>query len=128
MIYAETLIGDGIGAGMAQKVSTVLVDDLDGTQADTTVRFGLDGAHYEIDLTAEHASELRDALAPFVDAARRVSAGSARRSGRSGRRGNAAGTNPAEIRDWAKAQGMEVNERGRVPAELRIKFKEATGK
>ena len=57
---------------MAQKIQVVLVDDLDGGEADATVRFGLDGVEYEIDLSAEHAEALRGALAPFVGAARRI--------------------------------------------------------
>ena len=71
---------------MAQRVRTLLIDDLDGGEAEGTVRFGLDGAEYEIDLSAEHADALRKALAPFVSAARRVSGAAARRPGRGGRR------------------------------------------
>ena len=59
---------------MARKVQTLLIDDLDGGEADGIVRFGLDGAEYEIDLNAEHAQQLRDALARYVSAARRVAA------------------------------------------------------
>jgi Lsr2 len=70
---------------MAQKVQTVFIDDLDGTEADGTVRFSLDGTEYEIDLNADHTQALREALAPYVDAGRRVS-GSARRPVRPGRR------------------------------------------
>jgi hypothetical protein len=62
---------------VAQKIQTLLSDDIDGSAAEGTVRFGLDGAEYEIDLNAGHARELRDALARYVDAARR--AGGARR-------------------------------------------------
>ena len=58
---------------MAQKIQTLFIDDLDGSAAEGTVRFGLDGAEYEIDLNAEHAKELRDALARYVGAARRAS-------------------------------------------------------
>jgi nucleoid-associated protein Lsr2 len=57
---------------MAQRVRTLLIDDLDGGEAEGTVRFGLDGAEYEIDLSAGHADALRRALAPFVSAARRA--------------------------------------------------------
>ena len=60
------------GSIVAQKIQTVFIDDLDGSQAEGTVRFGLDGAEYEIDLNAEHAEALRDALARYVQAARRV--------------------------------------------------------
>ena len=70
---------------MAQKIQTLLVDDLDGSEAEGTVRFGLDGAEYEIDLNAGHAKELRDVLARYVDAGRRVG-GSARKPARGSRR------------------------------------------
>jgi len=89
-------------------------------------RFGLDGTEYEIDLNDEHARELREALARFVGAARRAS-GAARRPARTGRRAPAGGLNTTGVREWAKAQGIEVKDRGRVPAELVVKFKAATG-
>ena len=114
------------GAAMAQKVQTLLIDDLDGSAAEGTVRFGLDGSEYEIDLNAEHAQQLRDTLAAYVRAGRRVSGGS-RRPARGGRRGPVSGLNTTEVREWAKAQGIEVKDRGRVPAELVVKFKAATG-
>jgi hypothetical protein len=104
----------------------LFVDDLDGSEAEGTVRFGLDGTDYEIDLNAEHARQLRDALARYVGAARRVSSG-ARRSPRSGRKASASGLNSTEVREWAKSQGIEVKDRGRVPAELVVKFKAAVG-
>ena len=110
---------------MAQKIQTLLIDDLDGSAADGTVHFGLDGAEYEIDLNTKHAQELRDALARYAGAARRVG-GATRRPARSARRGAASGLNTTEVRDWAKAQGIEVKDRGRVPAELVVKFKAAT--
>ena len=110
---------------MAQKIQTLFIDDIDGSAAEGTVRFGLDGAEYEIDLNAKHAQELRDALARYVNAARRAG-GSARRPARGGRRGPAGGPDSTEVREWAKAQGFEVKDRGRVPAELVVKFKEAT--
>ena len=73
---------------MAQRVQTLFIDDLDGSAAEGTVRFGLDGTEYEIDLNTGHAQQLRDALAVFVRAGRRVDGGSRRttRSGRKGRR------------------------------------------
>lgn len=112
---------------MAQRVQTLLIDDLDGGQAEGTVRFGLDGADYEIDLSGEHAEALRKALEPYVNAARRASGSAARRPGRSGRRAAAAaGTDPTPIREWAKSQGIDVKDRGRVPAELVVKFQAAT--
>ena len=109
---------------MAQKIQTVVIDDLDGSQADGTVRFGLDGTEYEIDLTAGHARALRDVLARYVQAARRGGA-SARRPARGGRRASGTGVDTTEVREWAKVQGIEVKDRGRVPAELVVKFKAA---
>ena len=111
---------------MAQKIQTLFIDDLDGSEAETTIRFGLDGTEYEIDLNADHAQALRDALARYVQAARRAGGGTRRRA-RGGRRASADGLNTTEVREWAKAQGIEVKDRGRVPAELVVKFKTATG-
>ena len=99
---------------MAQKIQTLFIDDLDGSEAEGTVRFGLDGAEYEIDLNAEHAQALRDALARYVQAARRPGGGP-RRSARSARGARAGGVDSTEVREWAKAQGMEVKDRGRCP-------------
>ncbi len=110
---------------MAQKVQTLLVDDIDGSAADGTIRFALDGTDYEIDLNSDHAQALRDALARYVSAARKIGGG-ARRPMRSGRKAPANGVNTTEIREWAKAQGIEVKDRGRVPAELMVEFKAAT--
>jgi hypothetical protein len=112
---------------MAQKIQTLFIDDIDGGEAEGTVRFGLDGTEYEIDLSAKNADALRKALARYVDAARRAPGSTARRPGRSGRRASANGLNTTEVREWAKAQGIEVKDRGRVPAELVVKFKAATG-
>jgi hypothetical protein len=110
---------------VAQKVTVSLIDDLDGDQADETVEFGLDGKSYEIDLSSENASRLRDALAEFVSAARRP--GGRRRSGGGGGAAAAAGSarrasvdreqNQA-IRDWARKRGMKVSDRGRIPADV----------
>ena len=107
------------GREMAQKVQVTLVDDLDGASAaDETVTFSLDGNAYEIDLTSANAAKLRDALAVYV--------GSARRSGRAARGVRRAGrggdSRVAEIRAWAKAQGLAVNERGRIPADIVAKY------
>ena len=115
------------GSIVAQKIQTVFIDDLDGSEAEGTVRFGLDGAGYEIDLNAEHARALRDALSRYVQAARRAGGG-ARRPTRAGRRAPGGGVDSTEVREWARAQGIEVKDRGRVPAELVARFKTATGK
>jgi hypothetical protein len=111
---------------MAQKIQTLLIDDLDGGEAESTVRFGLDGGDYEIDLSAKHAEALRKALEPYVSAARRAPGSAVRRPGRNGRRAaRADGADPMAVREWAKSQGIEVKDRGRVPAELVVKFKAA---
>jgi hypothetical protein len=110
---------------VAQKIQTLFIDDLDGSEAEGTVRFGLDGAEYEIDLNTKHADALRAVLSQYVAAARR-SAG-ARKPARSGRRASGNTLNSTEVRDWARSQGIEVKDRGRVPAELIVKFKAATG-
>lgn len=111
---------------MAQQIQTLFIDDLDGTAAEGTVRFGLDGAEYEIDLNAEHAEALRTALARYIDAARRVSG--AQRPAKSRRKASTSGVDNTEVRDWARGQGIEVKDRGRIPAELVVKFKAAGGK
>ncbi len=110
---------------MAQIREVRLVDDLDGQEADETVEFGIDGKNYEIDLTSENASKLRDLLAEFVGAARRLG-GRARRGG-SAPAPAAAGTvrrstidreqNQA-IREWARKHDFKVSDRGRIPSEV----------
>ena len=112
---------------MAQKAQALFIDDIGGSAAEGRVLFGLDGTEYEIDLNAGHAHKLRDALAAYVRAARRVSGGS-RRPARGGRRGPASTVNATEVREWARAQGIEVKDRGRVPAELVVTFKAAAAK
>ena len=112
---------------VAQKIQTLFIDDIDGSAAEGTVRFALDGTDYEIDLNKQHAEALRKALAKYVEAARRSSGAAAKRPARSGRRSSASGLNTTEVREWAKAQGIEVKDRGRVPAELVVRFRAATG-
>jgi hypothetical protein len=87
---------------------------------------GLDDTEYEIDLNAKHAQELRKALARYADTGRRVSA-SIRRPSRRGRNAQPDALNTTEVREWAKAQGIDVKDRGCVPAELVVKFNAATG-
>jgi len=96
---------------MAQKVNIVLVDDIDGSEATETVSFALDGRDYEIDLNADNASALRDALALYV--------GHARRGGGGRKRTRNDGPSPADIRVWARENGFEVPDRGRVSSEVR---------
>ena len=103
---------------MAQKVNIVLVDDIDGSEATETVSFGLDGTTYEIDLNDTHAAELRDALSGYVGHARKVS----NTRGRKSRSATTSGPSARELRDWARSNGYEVSDRGRVPAEVREAF------
>ena len=106
---------------MAQRVNVVLVDDIDGSDASETVGFALDGVDYEIDLSDKHAGELRDALSLYVGHARRT--GGRRRGGRRSSGSSAASStgeaSAADIRAWARENGHEVPERGRVSAEVR---------
>jgi hypothetical protein len=106
---------------MAQRMEIQFTDDLDGGPADTTITFAVDGTAYEIDLSAAHAEELRQAIAPFVASARKLGS-STRRAAKAAR---ATGPSPSAVREWAKAEGIKVSDRGRVPAELIVKFSEA---
>lgn len=113
---------------MARRIVHQLVDDLDGTVLDVgegeTVTFSLDGVAYEIDLTDANAEAFRSALAPYIDAARSVS--TARSGGRSaaprpsggGRRRRTGQQDYGPVREWAKSNGYQVSERGRVPASV----------
>lgn len=111
---------------MAQKVQVLLVDDLDGGEADETVTFALDGKTYEIDLTTANADKLRGLLEPYVKSGRRTGG---RSSGRGKSRAAASGgsQDTAQIRAWAKDNGFEVNDRGRVPASIREAYEKANG-
>jgi Lsr2 len=106
---------------MAQKVQVLLVDDLDGSEATETVTFGLDGASYEIDLSAGNASKLRKELASYVEHARKASGQPRRRRTRTGPNRERS----AEIRQWAKSRGYKVSERGRIPANIVAEFEAA---
>ena len=111
---------------MAQKIQTLFIDDIDGGEAEGTVRFGLDGTDYEIDLNAKNAATLRKALTKYVDAARRAP-GASRGPIRSARRASDGAADSTVVRVWAKSQGIEVKDRGRVPTDLVRQFKAATG-
>jgi hypothetical protein len=107
---------------MAEQIIKRLIDDLDGGEAEETVQFSLDGVPYEIDLSSTNAKKLRDCLAPFVEHARRAGAVGGRR-----RRTRAASSRErsADIRAWAKARGIKVNERGRIPATVVEEYERA---
>jgi hypothetical protein len=106
---------------MAQRTTVRFIDDLDGSTASGTFDFSLEGRNYQIDLSDENAAKLRDALSPFVNAARKAGG---RSSGRGrGRAGQPATEKPARsnreetqaIREWARQHGHQVNDRGRIP-------------
>jgi hypothetical protein len=109
---------------MAQRIQTLFIDDIDGGEAAGTVRFALDGAEYEIDLSAEHADELQTALGKYIGHARK--AGSTTGRAPRGRR-NASTIDTHKVREWAREQGIEIKERGRVPASIVEKYRQATG-
>lgn len=121
---------------MARVVHVQLIDDLSGQDADETLRFALDGADYEIDLTADHAAELRGILEKYVGHARRLgatperpaTAGGRGATGRRGARTAPAGSEETQkIRDWAKAHGYEPSARGRISQEIKKAYEAARG-
>jgi hypothetical protein len=104
---------------VAKQTTVTLIDDLDGGEAEEQVEFSVDGKSYEIDLSAKNSEKLREALAPYIAAARRTG----------GRRSAAAAAAPAArpvsdrqqnqaIREWATEQGMKISERGRIPSNV----------
>lgn len=104
---------------MAQRVKILLTDDMDGTEADETVRFGLDGGQYEIDLSSQNAAILRDTIRPYVGKARRVRKSAPRAAGAS------RSPETKKIRAWAKENGYEVSDRGRVEKHIKDAYYEA---
>jgi hypothetical protein len=109
---------------MARKVQVILSDDLDeNLPADETVSFSLDGTSYEIDLADKNAKELRDTFARYVSAARKVGRGSRGASGAGRSRATGGGgrmdrEQAGAIRDWARKNGHQVSDRGRIPASV----------
>lgn len=101
---------------MAQKIQVLLTDDLSGDEAQETVTFALDGSNYEIDLTTEHANELREKLQSYISHGRRVRSGT---SSRSQKRAPAArGADSRKIREWAIGNGFTPSARGRISQEI----------
>lgn len=108
---------------MAKRTTVTIHDDLDGSEGASTVKFGLDGKSYEIDLNGKHEAELRKALEKYVAAATQVTASESTTS--TGRRKY--GTGPARrdtkhIREWLRSQGIEISDRGRIPTDLMGKY------
>lgn len=132
-VWHNTIAEKDIGTVMAQKTIIQYIDDLDGTSSDSieTVEFGLDGVTYEIDLSDTNAGELRDHLATYVGLARRtggrVKRGLASPGSRSGGSGHSREQTHA-IREWAKKNGHDVSDRGRIPAAVIEAFETGAGK
>lgn len=108
---------------MAKVEKVILVDDLDGGPADETVRFGVDGSAYEIDLSKKNAAKLRDLFTGYIDVARKATG-----RARSGRNSRSRASAPVDreqnqaIRAWAKKKGFQVSDRGRIPADVVEKY------
>ena len=110
--------------GMASKTVILLEDDTDGTEAAETVHFGIDGVSYEIDLSEQNASKLRNALAPYVGKARKTGKSSGRRRG-SARANGFGEVDTKAVRKWAEANDIKLNSRGRIPADVIEKYRAA---
>jgi len=104
---------------MAKTISVVTTDDLDGSQNAETVTFGMDGVTYEIDLSEKNRAKFERAFAPYIEHGRRVTT-------RRRRSGVASSAGPrvdrAAVRVWAKEQGLNVSERGRISAEVMERY------
>lgn len=112
---------------MAKQIIHKLVDDLDNGDADETIKFAFDGVNYEIDLSAKNAADMRKAFAKYIDKGTRVgraSAVAAARAPRSGRGGVAVNDREQNkaIRAWAKKQGYDISDRGRIPQEVQDEY------
>lgn len=107
---------------MASRTTVTLEDDLNGGPADETVRFSLGAADYEIDLNAANAGRFRAQLAPFAEHARKLGRGQRARS----RPSTASRRDSAEVRAWAREHGIEISERGRIPASVTEQYEAAT--
>jgi hypothetical protein len=104
----------------------LFIDDIDGGEAEGTIRFALDGTEYEIDLNAKHSEELRSALGKYVTHARKTGGAARRSAARGGRRASTVDT--VAVRAWAREQGISIKERGRVPGDIVAKYQEAVSK
>ena len=116
---------------MAKRTIHMLVDDLDGGDAEETVTFALDGVQYEIDLSKKNAGKLRDALSRYVAAGTKLGRGGVSPTRREGRRGAAPVANRDQnkaIREWAQAKGIAVSDRGRIKQEIVDQFNAEAGR
>ena len=104
---------------MAQRTTVQLIDDLDGTEGKETLVLSLDGTTVEIDLSTKNADKLRTAVKPYLEAGRRT--GGRRGGGRRGR-SSSSRSNSADVRAWAKGQGLTLSDRGRIPASVQEQY------
>lgn len=105
---------------MARKTQVIITDDIDGSDATGTVSFALDGVAYEIDLNDNNAQQLRDQLGEWASKARRIGG---RRT--TGTRTTGSSNETAKIRAWAKENGHQVSDRGRVSQQVREAYNAA---
>lgn len=110
---------------MAQQIQTLFIDDIDGGAAEGTVRFGLDGSNYEIDLSGKHGVELHEALAKYIEHSRKVRVTA--KHAPLGSRRTVSAVDSTAVRAWAKDRGMGIKDRGRVPASVVEQYRAAIG-
>jgi Lsr2 len=107
---------------MAQRMQVIFEDDIDGSEAEGTVTFAFDGVGYEVDLSGKNRGKLLKALGPYIEAGRKVSArSSARRTAAPAARRH----DQSAVREWARAEGMTVSGRGRIPADVLARYEAA---
>jgi nucleoid-associated protein Lsr2 len=112
---------------MAQKVITEFIDDIDGSPAERTFTFAVDGTNYEIDLSTENIAEFKSAIGGFIESARKIKGSS------NGRRTRSSGTNNGRqsreqtqaVREWARQHGHNISNRGRIPSTIQQAFDQA---
>ena len=115
---------------MAQKVITEFIDDIDGSAAERTFTFAVDGTNYEIDLSAENIAEFNSAIGGFIESARRIkgsknSDGRRARSGAEAADGRQSREQTQAVREWARQHGHNISNRGRIPASIQQAFDQA---
>ncbi len=116
---------------MAQKVIREFIDDIDGSEAERTFTFAVDGTHYEIDLSSQNIKEFHEAIAGFVQSSRKVKASdTGRRARKTSPSGSGSGSGRSReqtqvVREWARQQGHSINDRGRIPASIQQAFDQA---
>jgi hypothetical protein len=113
---------------MAKQTITRLIDDLDDSDADETVKFGLDGVQYEIDLSSKNAAKLRQALEPYVNAGHRLGRAAASQPRRRGAQTVSDREQNKAIREWARSKKKKISDRGRIPEEIVAEYHATAGR